>query len=288
MNWEQTIEYIRKLPEYKQLVVHAYFDENLPLNIERFRESEEYRETIKLINFYAPDAKTILDVGCGNGISSIAFALDGYTVTASEPDASDTVGAGAVKWLKEYYNLNNIEVYQEFAEKINLTKGAFDIVYVRQAMHHAYHLNDFINNLTTLIKPAGYLITVRDHVVSDEADKERFLENHPLHKFYGGENAFKVEEYIAAMEKAGLTIQKIYKHFETVINYAPVTAAELKEKEIENELNIQKGLVEKIGFLGKIPWVMNLYKRKIGFNKMNIFDEKDIPGRMYSFIAQKK
>jgi hypothetical protein len=40
--------------------------------------------------------------------------------------------------------------------------------------------------------------------------------------------------------------------------------------------------------LGKIPWVMNLYKRKIGFNKMNIFDEKDIPGRMYSFIAQKK
>ena len=49
MNWEETIKYIRTKPEYEALVRDAYFDENLVLNINRFIQSVEFKETLKLL-----------------------------------------------------------------------------------------------------------------------------------------------------------------------------------------------------------------------------------------------
>ena len=286
MIWEETIKHIRNHPEYADLVKNAYLDENLQLNVERFRESEEYKATLKLLQVYAPNAKTILDIGCGNGISSIAFALDGYTVAACEPDPSNTVGAGAVERLKQDYGISNLEVYQEYAEKINLSKAFFDIVYVRQAMHHAYDLDKFVQNLALMLKSKGVLITVRDHVIYNEPDKAKFLSNHPLQKFYGGENAFTELAYRSAMETAGLKIKKIIKYYDSVINYAPLTSDDVNTLIDEKEKALQQNLLKKIGFLGKNPFIIKMYKWKVGFKRNTIINEKDIPGRMYSFIAQ--
>lgn len=288
MTWEETIQYIRTLPEYAELVEKAYFDEDLLLNVERFRNSEEYEETKKLLKHYAPNAKTILDIGSGNGISSIALALDGYELTASEPDASNTVGAGAIRKLKKYYGISNMAIYEEYAEKISFPDRLFDVVYIRQAMHHAYNLQMFIKNLSRLIKPGGLLMTVRDHVIYDEEDKNLFLENHPLQKFYGGENAFTEVEYKSAIEQAGFSIQRIFRHYESVINYFPLSVKEYKSKLIEQEKQLKKNLIKKIGFFGRIPLVFDLYKKKIGFSNNTFFNEHTIPGRMYSFIACKK
>ncbi len=287
MTWEETIQFIRAQPKYNELVAKAYFDENLPLNVERFRDGEEYKETLRLMSIYAPNAKNILDIGCGNGISSIAFALDGYTVSACEPDPSNTVGAGAVQWLKEYYGIKNLEVYQEYAEKINLQKDFYDIVYVRQAMHHAYDLKAFIQNIASLIKSEGILITVRDHVIFDNQDKKRFLDTHPLQKYYGGENAFTEKEYTTAIELAGLKIDKILKHYDSVINYYPLSTTEFDAIKNKKEKYIQKALWNKISVLSKIPFVLSLYKKSIGFNIAKVFNERDIPGRMYTYIARK-
>ncbi len=54
MNWDETIQFIRTKPEYNELVKDAYFDENLTLNVERFRKSAEYKETLRLVRYYAP------------------------------------------------------------------------------------------------------------------------------------------------------------------------------------------------------------------------------------------
>lgn len=288
MNWEETIKFIRAKPEYKDLVEKAYFDEDLSLNVERFRSSEEYKETKTLLRNYLPSAQTILDIGSGNGISAIAFALDSYNVTVSEPDPSDTIGAGAIRKLKDYYGITNLAIHEEFAERINFTSESFDVVYVRQVMHHAYDLKEFIKNLSRLIKPGGLLLTVRDHVIYNDHDKTWFLESHPLQKFYGGENAFTEVEYKEAMEQSGLNIIKRLKHFDSVINYFPLSVKEYNESFIKKEAQIKEHLIKKIGLIGKLPFVLSMYKKKIGFNRNTIFDEKNIPGRMYSFIAQKK
>lgn len=278
MTWEETIKYIRTLPEYDILVEKAYFEENLSLNVERFRQSDEYLETLKELKQRHPFAKTILDIGSGNGISAISFALDGYNVTTVEPDASETIGAGAIRKLKEFYNLSNINIYEAFAEEINFNDGEFDIVYARQCMHHAYDLEKFVGEMSRVLKKGGLFFTVRDHVIYNEKDKAWFLENHPLQKYYGGENAFTSNEYKSAIQSAGLILQKELKFFDSVINYFPDSAENMQNRRKKIESELKKNLIFKI--FSK--------KRRLQADKILLESEKSIPGRMYSYIAIKK
>lgn len=288
MTWEETIEMIRGQEEYKDLVVKAYFDKNLSLNVQRFAKSEEFTETLKIINQYQPNATSILDIGSGNGISAINFALKGYKVTVVEPDKSTTVGSGAIRILKDEYKLNNITIYDSYAEDIHFDEATFDVVYIRQAMHHANDLKKFIKEAVRVLKPNGLLLTVRDHVIYNPNDKQWFLEEHPLHKFYGGENAYTAQEYKQAIVKAGATIKKELKYYDSVINYFPLTKKEKKGLEIRNINNYKTQLKKKIGFLVNLPFVFYLYKLIKGIDASKILDETKIPGRMYTYIAIKK
>jgi len=284
MNWHETIEYIRTCPEYTELIEKAYLEENLPLNIERFRESEEFLETLSVLKKYVPNALLILDIGSGNGVSSISFALSGYNVVSIEPDSSNTIGAGAIRKLKEYYALKNIEIKEAYAEDLCFEDNTFDIVYARQAMHHAKDLTKFVKEATKSLKKGGIFFSVRDHVLyNHEEDEKLFLESHPLQKFYGGENAYTEEEYKRAIENANLTICKILKHYDSVINYFPMTKAEFFQRQWAYEKSKKKKLFNKFSILNKSKMFQILYNKYI-----NIFDETKIPGRLYSFIAIKK
>jgi SAM-dependent methyltransferase len=287
LNWEETIKFIRTQEYYRDLVKAAYFEEDLPLNIERFRNSPEFAETLSLLEQFAPDAKTILDIGSGNGISAISLALIGYQVTVSEPDPSETIGAGAVRKLKDLYKLEKMEVYEDFAENIGLPENHFDVVYVRQAMHHAYDLQKFVRNLSTVLKPGGLLLTIRDHVIFNEEDKKWFLESHPLQKFYGGENAFTPAEYRNALEGAGLEIKLMLKHFDSVINYFPLTENDLKERLQTRENELDTAFEKKIPVIGNLAVAKKIYKRIKGYDRAELLNETGIPGRMYSFVAVK-
>jgi ubiquinone/menaquinone biosynthesis C-methylase UbiE len=288
MTWHETIEYIRTQPEYADLVKLAYFDEYLELNVERFGASEEFRETLILIRDYSPSAKNILEIGAGNGIAAINFALAGYAVTVVEPDDSTTVGAQAIERLVEHYQLKNVTVHQNYAEEIGFEDGAFDIVYIRQAMHHAYDLQKFVAESARVIKKGGFLMTVRDHVIFDENDKKWFLEMHPLQKFYGGENAFTAEEYKNAMRAAGLSILKELKFYDSIINYFPIDISGRRLNSFEYDRQMKQALRKKISILAELPFVLDLYKLKNAGKMQEVEDESKIAGRMYSYIAKKR
>ena len=285
MTWEETIIKIRKDNDFKTLVEQAYFDEDLKLNVERFSKSREFEETLKIVKSYAPSASSVLDIGCGNGNSAINFALKGYKVTAVEPDKSNTVGAGAIKQVKEIYKLKNIDVFEAYAEEINFKSNSFDLVYVRQAMHHANDLQKFVKECVRVLKPNGLLLTIRDHVIYNETDKEWFLRTHPLHKFYGGENAFTRNEYIKAIENAGAKILKEYKYYDSIINFSPKSTEEIEQIKKEKTIEQKKRLKKKIGTISKFSLVWDFYKLVSGYRPLN---EKEVPGRMYSYLARKK
>ena len=288
MNWEETITYIRTKPEFRQLIESSYFEENLPLNVERFMAGDEFKETTNLLKKYSPGCKTLLDIGSGNGISAIAFALSGYQVMSIEPDPSDTIGAGAIRILKEHFQLDNVIVKEAYAEELDLPTESFDVVYARQCMHHAFDLAKFVGEMSRVLKKGGVLFTIRDHVIFNPRDKKAFLQLHPLHKFYHGENAYRSSEYRTAFTKAGLTLLKEIKYYESVINYFPQTAGEIIKFKRDFFRNLKGSLKSKIGILADFPLVFQLYKIKNGFtgNAEEIF-EKAIPGRMYSYILKK-
>jgi len=288
MTWEETIRFIRTKSEFKDLVDKAYFDENLQLNVERFKQSEEFIETLQLLKQYQPNAKTVLDIGSGNGISAVALSLEGYNVVTIEPDSSDTVGAGAIRTLKTHYNLSNLEVFEAFAEELQLPNESFDIVYARQCMHHAYDLDKFVSVASRVTKKNGLFITIRDHVIFNEKDKEWFLENHPLQKYYYGENAFTPSEYKNALKNAGLKLLREIKYYDSVINYFPSSREEISDMFQIRKNKVISHLNTKIGVLSRLSFLQKMYFKRIGLNKNSVYDERKIPGRMYSYLAIKK
>lgn len=271
MNWHETIEYIRNEPKYESLVKETYIDKDLLENIRTFLKSDEFSATLALLkdNNILPGS-TILDVGAGNGISSISFSLSGYSVTALEPDLSDTVGAGAIEWLKNHYGLKNLNIITSFGEEMPFEDNTFDLVYARQVMHHAYNLAQFAKSMHRVVKKGNFLLTVRDHVISNEQEKKKFLQFHPLHKFYGGENAFKLNEYTDALLDAGFTIKETLGPVDSPINLSPWSKERLK-----NMLQNKFGLIATLGPILNLGWYIN----KLRLRKL--------PGRLYSILAQK-
>lgn len=271
MNWHDTIEFIRKNPEYEGLVDETFIRNDLVWNVEAFSKSEEFQETLKVLKEckILPGSR-ILDVGAGNGIACISFAIKGYLVTALEPDLSDSVGAEAIKWLKEHFKIEKISLVSSFGEDMPFEDDYFDLVYARQVMHHAYNLPEFAKSMYRVVKKGGYLFTVRDHVISNDKEKESFFKIHPLHKFYGGENAFKLEEYTNALNNAGFEIKKIFDPTESIINLSPWS-----KKRFDNVFRQKFGSVLSFVPILALGWHLN----KIRLRRM--------PGRLYSVLSQK-
>jgi 2-polyprenyl-3-methyl-5-hydroxy-6-metoxy-1,4-benzoquinol methylase len=287
MTWEETISYIRNEKEYKELVADAYLDADLILNVKRFSSSPEFSDTLELIGKYKTGNLNILDVGCGNGIAAVSFASMGHSVVAIDPDPGPSVGTGAVEKLKADLHLQNLSVLTTTAEEMHLPGEMFDLVYCRQAMHHAADLNLFVRNITRYIRKGGLLMTVRDHVVFSRKDKEKFLSEHPLHKFYHGENAYTPEEYRAAITMAGLEVQAELRFFDSPINFFPLSLPDLRTRAQKEEVAIRNKLKQKLGILAHLLPAYFFYKTFV-FDPEAMLDEKFFPGRMYSYLAVKK
>jgi len=272
--WEQAVQSLRDDPHQSILVQQCYFDDPLPEAAERFRQSEEWQETRNL--FRRIDKGDVLDLGAGRGIASYAFAREGYNVTALEPDPSPLVGAKAIGDMAGSTNLP-INIVIEWGEKLPFPDNNFDIVYARQALHHAHDLGLLCQEAARVLKPGGQFLAVREHVIARKADLPLFLDSHPLHHLYGGENAFLLDEYRNAIKSAGLTLQKTIAPLDSVINYAPRTVAERRTLATPLLMRILGKTTGEC--LGQIQWIQDVYaglKARIG-----------TPGEMYSFLATK-
>ena len=209
----------------------------------------------------------------------------GNNVTAVEPDPGDSVGYGAIQILKRKNSINNLTVISSFGENIPLEDKSFDIVYIRQALHHAENLRMLLSEVSRLLKKGGIMLAVREHVIYNHRDKQIFLKDHPLHEYYLGENPFTLKEYSSAIKKAGLSLVCILKYFDSIINYFPLTSFQLMEMEKKRLDIINNGIIKYHldAFRLLKPLVSYMYRLKLG----KLFDEKNIPGRCYSFIALK-
>lgn len=266
MTWEEAVQKLISQDDQKELVEACYYDSPIEECAERFYNSDEWQETL----YYIPKSITkgmALDIGAGRGIASYALAKDGWKVTSIEPDASDLVGAGAITELAQNDSLD-ISVVMSMGESLPFEDETFDLVYLRQVLHHADDLQQLCNEVYRVLKKDGLFIAVREHVISKHADLEKFFNIHPLHKLYGGENAYLLKEYKSIIETSGISLTNILAPYTNPINLAPW--------DIES---IQKKLYLKT----KVKWPFFLIK--VLLHALDIFSNQ--PGRLYSFIGRK-
>lgn len=271
ISWEDAVQKCLDSPELSDLARDAYFgDPEDAAN--RYYCSSEYKELKKIL---PSSPKKALDLGAGNGILSWALAKDGWEVTAIEPDHSNIVGAGAIRKLAKKTKIK-INVIEAMGEDIPIKTESYDLIVARQVLHHANNLDEFCKEISRLSNTNTTIITLRDHVISNKDQLPDFLNKHPLHNLYGGENAFTLNEYRNAFKNAELNITKEIRSFDSVINYDPMTKNDI----IKNILDIFGPLRSFVKiFINVIPFPIIL---KI----LSFIDNR--PGRLVSFIASKK
>lgn len=224
ISWEEAVIWFCSQTSNRQEVLNNYFDEDTFEAAERFYNSAEFTETMKWL---PPHPGKLLEIGAGRGIASYAFAKKGYEVTALEPDPSNFVGAGAIKKLIARTRLE-ISVKEDFGERLPFSDKTFDIVYVRQVLHHAKDLNKFSSEVYRVLNNKGVFAAVREHVIDDAEGLKVFLNNHPLHHLYGGENAYTLYQYLSALKVGGFKKINKLAPFDSDINLFPSSKNKIK------------------------------------------------------------
>lgn len=274
--WEQAVCWLRDQPDRQELVRAAYYDDPLLDAAKRYMRSSEWHAIARLV---PASASRVLDVGAGRGIASFAFASLGARVDALEPDASAIVGAEAIESLARQAQLP-ITVTKEFSEALPYPDNAFDVVFARAVLHHTSNLQAACREFFRVLRPGGRLIAVREHVISRPSDLPAFLASHPLHSLYGGENAFQLREYTAAIRGAGFRLSSTFGPLASEINYSPRTRTDA-QADVARKLSGGIGAVAPIvRALLAVPPIWWLAARSWSW-----MDGR--PGRLYSFVADR-
>lgn len=274
--WEEAVCWLRGQPDRRELVLAAYYDDPLLDAARRYVQSSEWQAIARI----APaSAARVLDVGAGRGIASYAFALRGARVDALEPDPSDIVGAGAIEALAREARLP-ITVTKEFSEALPYPDATFDVVFARAVLHHTSDLRAACREFFRVLRPGGRLIAAREHVISRPADLPAFLASHPLHSLYGGENAFELGEYAAAIRAAGFRLSSTLGPLASEINYSPRTRAEAQADCARRMSGGIAAIARPVRALLSLPPVWRLVAQS-----WSRLDSR--PGRLYSFVADR-
>lgn len=270
--WEEAVRWYRRQPDNEQAVRDNYFDLPVDGAAERYAGSEEFREIQRLLG--AGAGRTLLDVGAGNGIASLAFARDGWKVTALEPDPSEEVGAGAIEHLSASSGLP-IRVVRAVGERLPFSTAEFSAIHARQVLHHLSDLEAGVLEMARVLAPGGWLLATREHVADDAEQLAAFLRSHPLHALYQGENAHPLPAYLAAFRRAGLEKVEVWGPFGSILNHHPGTAAELAARVRQ----WTRG-----GVLGCALGWLPVFRR----SRMAAAEKRECPpGRLFSFLFRK-
>ena len=273
--WEQAIEILRNDPQHQKLIYDSYLTADFEDNCRRFHTGSEFSEVLRLIRKLMPAAQTVLDIPAGNGIASYAFAKSGFKVTAIEPDPSSSVGRGAIEYIREKEGLQNIDIIDAYGENLPFADETFDVVYVRQGLHHAKDLRKMVSQAARVTRRGGLIIAAREPVVDDyNGGLQAFLDAQPDHLLYGGENAFTHRDYLCAFNLKHVEMLYDLGPYDSIINLAPNSFENVETM----LLNSRPGRILRVFLPAPV-----VYRFGLAVLKRRFKDQ----GRLHTFIARR-
>lgn len=274
MTTEEAVLALRNDPRHADVVRDAYLGPDALANAERFLRSAEFAAVLGLVEGRARGG-AVLDVGAGTGIASYAFARSGAReVVALEPDPSDVVGQGVIRRLQGGLP---IRIEAGWGEALPFTDGRFDVVYLRQVLHHARDLDALVRECARVTARGGVVLATREHVADDRAQLEAFLAAHPIHQLAGGEHAYPLGAYVEAFRRAGLEGPRLLGPYDSVVNAFPAIPDEdALRRHPATVLERHLGVLGRVA--ARLPGVPALVLRAI---------DRPLPGRLYSFVGRK-
>lgn len=116
----------------------------------------EEGEQVREMKDVGPRDKSVLEIGCGAGTSSILFALDGAQVTASD------LTHEAVAITKSKFELLGLdgEFVQADAENLPFPDNSFDVVFSSGVLHHTPDTQKTIDEIYRVLKPGGRAVVM--------------------------------------------------------------------------------------------------------------------------------
>lgn len=275
ITWEGAVRSLLEDPAQRQIVLDCYYDQPTSAAALRYCSSQEWGAVKPLL---PQTVLTAVDIGAGQGISSIALAREGIAVTAVEPDPSGIVGRAAIERAARELDLP-IRALDGTAEHIPAADAEFELAFARQVLHHACDLPGACREIFRVLRPGATFISIRDHVVSSHADRPAFFERHPLHMLYGGENAFREDEYLEAMRNAGFHVMRVLRSFDSEINFAPYSRESLREALVER--------VRRVPLVA--PALGTLLRSRVAYDMvLTLLSRMDRrPGRLLSVVCRK-
>ncbi|WP_435135604.1 class I SAM-dependent methyltransferase [Formosa sp. A9] len=125
-------------------------------------KSVALQNKLKLINSYASEEKSVLDVGCGTGDFLALAQKNGWSVRGVEPnDAARKLAQQKLKNNQSVLNANETET---------LKISSFDVVTLWHVLEHLPDLEEQITFYTSLLKPNGKLIIAVPNYKSYDAN----------------------------------------------------------------------------------------------------------------------
>ena len=279
VSYEESVNWMRGQAEHTELIKLCYLDQDNLKAAKRFTASEEFQAVSNLLQLKnRTNPVQVLDLGCGNGIASYAFASLGCEVIAVDPDTSEDVGLMAADRLCEHITSGSIKTIQATAESLLFPDNTFDIIYERQALHHFSDLAQGLTECARVLKANGLFLATREHIVNDAKQLEQFLAGHILHQKHGGENAYPLVHYTNSLKQAGFTVVQKIGPMDNVINHFPTSNTDVSQA-------MRHWLTPKLGItlsnsIAKLSFPEKTYRRF-----RSIRDQS--PGRLYSFLCTK-
>lgn len=209
--------------QFKHLVYLCYKTPDFAENARRFYESEEFKTVLaEFDSLGKPPSKDthVLDFGCGNGVASYSLARAGYTVVGVDSSLGEIAGINAALKLNGTDGVSFALKHSQ-GEKLEFEDETFDIIWMREVLHHIKDLQSFLTELKRILKPGGVICCLRDVVIWNEEQREHFFNTHPFYPITKDEGCYYLEEYISAFNDSNLKVKRVLNPFSSPINTYP-------------------------------------------------------------------